>query len=111
MEVAIDCRRHRTIGITSQKAKIIQKVNNERLKKKVVETVYMVQFGFKKGLESSNATFMVKRVVKLAIEKHKDLYLCFVDYEKAFETVRHDQMMEKLDTLGKDQANLCWRQT
>ena len=42
--------------------------------------------------------------------------MCSLDYEKPFDTVRHDLMMEMLATLGADQAdlriliNLYWEQ-
>ena len=44
--------------------------------------------------------------MKTAIEKQKDLYMCFIDYEKAFDTRTHDQVMKKLSTSGVDQADL-----
>ena len=115
-EGGVDCSRHRTVSIMSQMSKIILKIVNERMKRKVEETVDNVQFGFRKGLGTRNATFMLRTVMERAIEKQKDLYMCFVDYEKAFDTVRHEQMMEKLATLGVDRAdlqllaNLYWEQ-
>ncbi|GFO02679.1 retrovirus-related pol polyprotein line-1 [Plakobranchus ocellatus] len=47
----------------------------------------------------------------------KDLHLCFIDYSKAFDKVRHVElfrMLEKLDIDGKDLKairNLYWDQT
>ena len=47
---------------------------------------------------------------------HKDMYLCFIDYSKAFDKVRHEdlfQMLSKLDIDGKDLrilSNLYWKQ-
>ena len=55
--------------------------------------------------------------MKTAIEKQKDLYICFVEYENAFDTVSHKQMIGRLSTLGVDQAdlrlltNLYWEQS
>ncbi|GFO15376.1 retrovirus-related pol polyprotein line-1 [Plakobranchus ocellatus] len=51
------------------------------------------------------------------IERQKDLHLCFIDYSKAFDKVRHVElfrMLEKLDIDGKDLRvirNLYWDQT
>ncbi len=50
------------------------------------------------------------------IEVKKDLYVCFVDYEKAFDRVKHVDLMRMLEGLeidGKDLRlihNLYWNQ-
>ena len=41
-----------------------------------------------------------------AIEKQKDLFICFVDFEKAFDRIQHELMMERLIALGVDMADL-----
>ena len=103
---AVECSKHRTISIMSQMGKIILKVLNDRLNRKVEETVDDVQFGFRKGMGTRNATFMLRMVMERAIEKQKDLFICFVDFEKAFDRVRHEQMTERLMELGVDMADL-----
>ena len=32
----------------------------------------------------------------------KDVYLCFVDFQKAFNTVKHEQLIEMLGEVGVD---------
>ena len=103
---AVECGKHRTISIMSQVAKIVLKVLDERLKRKVEEGVDKVQFGFRKGLGTRNATFMLRTVMERAIEKQKDVFMCFIDFEKAFDTVRHEVMIERLRILGVDAADL-----
>ena len=50
------------------------------------------------------------------IEVQKDLFICFIDYSKAFDKVRHDELfkiLEGLDIDGKDLGiirNLYWNQ-
>ena len=84
-EGAVECDNHRTISIMNQVAKIVLKVINERLKRKVEETVDKAQFGFRKGKGTRNAIFVLKTIMERRIEKQNDLFLCFVDFEKAFE--------------------------
>ena len=36
------------------------------------------------------------------IEKQHDLYACFIDYENAFDCVRHDELMGILKNIGVD---------
>ena len=41
-----------------------------------------------------------------AVEMQKDVYLCFIDYEKAFDTVRHADMLEMLRRIGADSRDI-----
>ena len=49
-------------------------------------------------------------------EVQKDIYACFIDYAKAFDLVRHSQMIEGLERIGIDGkdiriiANMYWKQ-
>ena len=86
--------------------KIVLKVLNERLEMKVNETVDNVQFGFRKRLGTKNATFMPRTVMERAVEKQKDLFMCFVDFEKAFDRVKHGLLAERLRELGVDLSDL-----
>ena len=51
------------------------------------------------------------------IEMQKDLYLCFIDYSKAFDKVRHEKLFNILEHLDIDEndirviRNLYWDQS
>ena len=51
------------------------------------------------------------------IEMQKDLYLCFIDYSKAFDKVRHEKLFNILEHLDIDEKdlrvirNLYWDQS
>ena len=105
-EGAVECGKHRTISIMSQVAKIVLRVIDERLRRKVEETVDRAQFGFRKGKGTRNAIFVLRTIIERSIEKQKDLFMCFVDFEKAFDTVRHEVLVERLRMLGVDPADL-----
>ena len=59
----------------------------------------------------------LKMLAERCIEMQKDLYLCFIDYSKAFDKVRHEKLfniLEHLDIDGKDLRvirNLYWDQS
>ena len=52
-----------------------------------------------------------------SFEKQKDVYVCFIDYSKAFDTVKHKLLVDLLQSLDVDQAelrlliSLYWNQT
>lgn len=115
-EGAVECGKHRTSSIVSQVAKIVLRVTDERLKRKTEETVDRTQFCFSKSKVTGNAIFVVRAYIERVIEKQKDLFKCFVDFDKAFDVVRHEVLVERLRSLGVDTAdirvmtNLYWGQ-
>ena len=44
-------------------------------------------------------TLNVRRMSERAIEKQKDMYACFIDYRKAFDTVRHEPLIDLLNAV------------
>ena len=50
------------------------------------------QFGFMPGKGRTDALFLVRRLQKEHPLKHKRMYTCFVDLEKAFDRVRRRVM-------------------
>ena len=57
-----------------------------KLERKMKETVDTAHFGFRKGLETSNETFMLRTVMERPNKKQKVLYKSFIKYEKGFDT-------------------------
>ena len=60
---------------------------------------------------------MLRRLVEISVEKQRYVYTCFIDYRKAFDTVKHESLVELLQSLdsGKPETrlltNLYWKQT
>ena len=75
------------------------------------------QCGFVEDTGTRNAIFIVRTLCERAIEVQHDLYLCFIDYAKAFDKVKHEDLFEFLQNLdidGKDLRlirNLYWEQS
>ena len=44
--------------------------------------------------------------MKKCIEKQRDLYICFIDYVKAFDCVKHDKFRELIQGLNIDGKDL-----
>ena len=41
-----------------------------------------------------------------ACEMQRDVFLCFIDYQKAFTTVRHEELLRMLARLRVDEKDL-----
>ena len=51
-------------------------------------------------------TFMLRMVMERAIEKQKVIYMYFKDFEKVFDTVRNELLMDRMKSMGVDDADL-----
>ena len=58
------------------------------------------QCGFRKGHGTLDALFTLQHCIKRARWHRKCMYVVFVDFKKAFDTVRRDLMIERLQQLG-----------
>ena len=75
------------------------------------------QFGFRNGFGTREALFSVQVLAQRCRDVNVDVFMCFVDYEKAFDTVKHDKLLNVLSNIGLDGrdmriiANLYWNQS
>ena len=115
-EGTLECEKHRTISIMSQLGKIIFTVIRNRIRQKIDSCVSKEQYGFRKGKGTANAIFALRMIIERTIEMQKDMYMCFVDFEKAFDMVRHEDLIRILQRIGLDEkdirllSNLYWDQ-
>ena len=71
--------------------------------------------GFSKVNGTKDAVFLVRMITERAIEKQKDMYMCFLDLEKAFDTVKLGLLIDVFRRFGVDYkdirvvARLYWK--
>ena len=51
-----------------------------------------VQAGFRKGIETRDQIANICWIIEKAREFQKNIYLCFIDYAKAFNCVHHNKL-------------------
>ena len=51
-----------------------------------------VQTGFRKGRGTRDQNADIHWIIEKAREVQKNIYLCFIDYAKAFDCVDHDKL-------------------
>ena len=61
-----------------------------RLRGKINERILEEQYEFRKGKGTTNAIFALRMIVERSVELQKTVFLCFVDSETAFDTVKHE---------------------
>lgn len=60
------------------------------------------QFGFIKGLGTREALFSVKLLAQKCYDQRQDVFIYFIDYQGAFDNVKHEPLMERLQEIGVD---------
>ena len=114
---AVDCEQHCTISLMSHVTMIILRVLLLRLRSRIQPEIGREQFVFVEDAGTRNAIFVLRVITERAVEMQKDIYMYFIDYAKAFDKVRHQELFEDLDKLDlyrKDVhllASLYWNQT
>ena len=58
------------------------------------------QMRSRKGRGTRHAIFKFRTVAKRAVQVNKKLFTCFVDYQKAFDRINHEQLMSILESAG-----------
>ena len=58
-----------------------------------------VQAGFRKGRGTRDQTANICRIIKKAREFQKNMYFCFIDYVKAFDSVDHNKLWKILKEM------------
>ncbi|GFO30487.1 endonuclease-reverse transcriptase [Plakobranchus ocellatus] len=114
---ATECELHRTISLMSHITKILLKITMLRIRNKIKPEIAEEQCGFVEDKGTSNAIYILRTLIERAPEVQKDVYLCFIDYTKAFDRVRHDEIITQLKQLNIDGKDLriiktmYWEQT
>ena len=72
------------------------------MKGKIEENQTEEQYVFRSGKGTTNAISALNMVIQRAVEKQKYFYLCFVDFEKAFDRVNHEEVARMLSQIGVD---------
>ena len=59
-----------------------------------------VQAGFRKGRGTRDQIANIRWIMEKARELQKNIYLCFIDYAKAFDNVDHNKLWKILKEMG-----------
>ena len=70
------------------------------MKRKMEEEIAEEQCGFVPGKGTRDQILNLKIVIEKNRERKKNLYLCFIDYHKAFDTVTHEVLWKTMIGMG-----------
>ena len=76
------------------------KILHDRLQHYVNQEFPDVQAGFIKGRGTRDQIANIRWIIKKTRESQKNIYLCFIDYAKAFDCVDHNKLWKALKEMG-----------
>ena len=99
---------YRPISLLSIFDKIIEKLMHKRLYNFLLEhnILYQNQFGFRKNNSTVFALAQITEMIKVSIDNRKFGCGIFVDLRKAFDTVNHEILVNKLEHYGVRESML-----
>jgi len=89
-----NCEDHRIIALISHTSKILLRILHNRMRNVTEEQIADVQMGFRKGVGTRDQIFNLRLLIEKAKEASSPLYLAFVDYKKAFDSVKHTRLWD-----------------
>ena len=87
-----ECSNYCTIAVISHASKVMLKILQARLLPFVNNEIPDVHAGFRKGRGTRDQIANIRWIIKKAREFQKNIYVCFVDYAKAFDCVDHNKL-------------------
>jgi Reverse transcriptase (RNA-dependent DNA polymerase) len=99
---AVECSDYRTISLISHASKILLKIINNRIQSKADMVLSKTQFGFRKGCGTREAIGVMRVICERSLEHGNDVFICFVDFEKAFDRIDWVMMLKILRQIGVD---------
>ena len=83
------------------------KILQARLQQYMNRELQDVQAGFKKGRGTRDQIANIRSVIKKVREFQKNIYFCFIDYDKAFDCVDHNKLWKILQEMGIPEHLTC----
>ena len=87
-----ECLNYCIIALISHASKVMLKIPQARLQQYMNQELPDVQAGFRKGRGTRNQIANICWVIDKAGEFQKNIYICFIDYTKAFDCVDHNKL-------------------
>ena len=98
---AKECSNYYTIALISHASKVMLKILQARLEQYMSQELLDVQSGFRKGRGTKDQIANICWIIEKArdFQKKKKIYVCVIDYAKAFDSVDHNKLWKILTFL------------
>ena len=91
---------YHTIALISHASEVMLKILQAGLQQHMNHELPDVQAGFRKGRGTRDQIANICWIIEKAREFQKNIYFCFIDYAKAFDSVDHSKLWKILKEMG-----------
>ena len=95
-----ECKNWRGITLLSVVSKVMGKIVIERIRTGVESKLRKEQAGFRPGRGTTEQIFILRNIIEQSIEWQSSLYVNFIDFEKAFDSVHRDSLWLIMRSYG-----------
>ena len=95
-----ECKNWRGITLLSVPSKILNRILLERMKTAVDTCLRDEQAGFRQNRSCTDQITILRIIIEQSIEWNSSLYVCFVDFEKAFDSIDRSSLWKLLQHHG-----------
>ena len=95
-----ECNNWRGINLLSVPGKIFCRIILQRLKQSIERTLREEQSGFRKDRSCADQIFVLRTIVEQSLEWNSSLYINYIDFEKAFDSIHHPSLWKILEAYG-----------
>ena len=95
-----ECANNRTISLIPHASKILLHIIAERIRNHLEEELPPAQAGFRKGRGTRNQIGNIRNLMEKCREFQHPVFLCFIDYSKAFDCIQHKRLWKIMNEMG-----------
>ena len=94
-----DCSNYCTVILISHASKVTFKILQAKLQEYMNQELPDVETGFRKGRGTRDQIASICWIIEKAGEFQKNIYFCFIDYTKAFDSVEYNTLWKILKEM------------
>ena len=83
----VNCDNYRGVSSLPHCEKVMASAILQRIRQRSEEILSEAQEGFRPGCSTIDQLFTLRRLTEMYIEYGKYLYVCYIDFQKAFDSV------------------------
>ena len=95
-----DCNNWRGINLLSVPGKILSRIILDRIKDDVDKILREEQSGFRKNRSCLDNIFILRTIIEQTNEWKSSMYINFIDFEKAFDSIHRESLWQILHQYG-----------